>query len=162
MATICLIRIDSRLIHGQVITKWVKQVGANRIVIIDDALSEDPFMSNIYAMAAPPGVKVENLSVDKSLQEWDKNEFGNGRILILFKDVATVYKVFRKGFPMKQIQVGGLGGGPGRRNVYKNIALDKQDFENLREMSKKNVKIVFQMVPEDRPVDFEHIARQFT
>ena len=40
MAKISLIRADFRLIHGQVITKWLKQSNANRIIIIDDALSK--------------------------------------------------------------------------------------------------------------------------
>ena len=46
MANISLIRIDSRLIHGQVITKWVKIAKANRIIIIDDELAQDDFMAS--------------------------------------------------------------------------------------------------------------------
>lgn len=46
-------RIDYRLIHGQVITKWLKQCGANRIIIIDDGLSKDTFLGQVYKMAAP-------------------------------------------------------------------------------------------------------------
>ena len=49
MAKISLVRLDSRLIHGQVITKWVKIAKANRIIIIDDELSKDDFMVMIYA-----------------------------------------------------------------------------------------------------------------
>ena len=44
MAKISLVRLDSRLIHGQVITKWVKIAKANRIIIIDDELSKDDFI----------------------------------------------------------------------------------------------------------------------
>lgn len=54
MANIVLCRIDSRLIHGQVVTKWVGQSQANRIAVVSDELDADPFMKNIYLMAAPP------------------------------------------------------------------------------------------------------------
>ena len=59
MANIVLCRIDSRLIHGQVVTKWVGQSQANRIAVVSDELDADPFMKNIYLMAAPPNIKVE-------------------------------------------------------------------------------------------------------
>uniref|UniRef100_UPI0015929EE8 PTS sugar transporter subunit IIB n=1 Tax=Salmonella enterica TaxID=28901 RepID=UPI0015929EE8 len=51
MANIVLCRIDSRLIHGQVVTKWVGQSQANRIAVVSDELDADPFMKNIYLMA---------------------------------------------------------------------------------------------------------------
>lgn len=57
MANIVLCRIDSRLIHGQVVTKWVGQSQANRIAVVSDELDADPFMKNIYLMAAPPNIK---------------------------------------------------------------------------------------------------------
>ena len=53
MAELVLTRIDSRLIHGQVVTKWVGQSGANRIIVVSDELVNDEFMKNIYLMAAP-------------------------------------------------------------------------------------------------------------
>lgn len=62
MANIVLCRIDSRLIHGQVVTKWVGQSQANRIAVVSDELDADPFMKNIYLMAAPPNIKVDCFS----------------------------------------------------------------------------------------------------
>lgn len=55
MAKIKLVRIDSRLIHGQVITKWIPITAAKQVIIIDDDLSQDEFMGDIYASAAPRG-----------------------------------------------------------------------------------------------------------
>ena len=58
-----LIRVDSRLIHGQVITKWLNYSKANVIVVVDDELSKDSFMSEIYTASAPNGIVVEILSI---------------------------------------------------------------------------------------------------
>ena len=58
MAEISLIRVDSRLIHGQVITKWRKIFNITKIVVIDDSLANDEFMIRMYEAAAPAGVKV--------------------------------------------------------------------------------------------------------
>lgn len=53
MADIVLCRIDSRLIHGQVMTKWVNQSSANKIVVVSDELAADEFMLQIYLLSAP-------------------------------------------------------------------------------------------------------------
>lgn len=48
MAEIKLFRIDSRLIHGQIITKWLKVSKADKIVVVDGTLAADDFMKEIY------------------------------------------------------------------------------------------------------------------
>ena len=64
MEGIKLVRIDFRLIHGQVITKWSNKISATRIVVVNDALSKDEIMADIYVMAAPPGMTVDVISID--------------------------------------------------------------------------------------------------
>ena len=51
MGNLVLTRIDSRLIHGQVMTKWVNQVQANKIIVVSDELANDEFMRSIYLMS---------------------------------------------------------------------------------------------------------------
>ena len=56
--SIALTRVDFRLIHGQVITRWLTQCQINEIVTIDTTLSKDAFMQDVFKMAAPKGVKI--------------------------------------------------------------------------------------------------------
>lgn len=58
MKNILVTRIDDRLIHGQVVTAWIKQYPINKILIIDDELSRNKLMERIYKAAAPVGVEV--------------------------------------------------------------------------------------------------------
>lgn len=160
MAKIVLSRIDSRLIHGQVITKWLKRVDANRIIIIDDNLAEDKFMLDVYTMAAPPNVKVQILTIDTFIKDWGTNKYGEDKILLLFKDVDHVYNLFNEGFDIKELQVGGLGSGPDRVSVYKNISFNAKDVEQLEELSKKGLTIYLQPVPEDKSRTFEESIRK--
>lgn len=76
MANIVLCRIDSRLIHGQVVTKWVGQSQANRIAVVSDELDADPFMKNIYLMAAPPNIKVDCYSNQSFAASWQEGAIG--------------------------------------------------------------------------------------
>ena len=78
-----LIRVDSRLIHGQVITKWLNYSKANVIVVVDDELSKDSFMSEIYKASAPNGIIVEILSIDDFMKNTGTHKYSNKRLLIL-------------------------------------------------------------------------------
>ena len=92
MANITLTRIDSRLIHGQVIVKWSRIANGNRIVIVDDELEKDSFMVDIYQMAAPSGMSVEIYSTTRAAEEFKKDKMGEGKILLLFRTLAQATK----------------------------------------------------------------------
>lgn len=56
---VCLARVDERLIHGQVMTAWVKKAWIKKIMLVDDEIVKDDFMKEVLSMSAPAGVKVE-------------------------------------------------------------------------------------------------------
>lgn len=161
MANIVLCRIDSRLIHGQVVTKWVGQSQANRIAVVSDELEADPFMKSIYLMAAPPNVKVDCYSNQSFAAAWRENQLGEGNVLVLFPNLVTVQQAVVDGFDVKNIQVGGLGGGPNRKAVFQNITLDEADVAILRDLQQRGVTVFFQTIPEDKPQALADILKKF-
>lgn len=161
MAKIVLCRIDSRLIHGQVVTKWVGQSQANRIAVVSDELDTDPFMKSIYLMAAPPNVKVDCYSNQSFAAAWNENQLGEGNVLVLFPNLASVQKAVIDGFNVTGIQVGGLGGGPNRKAVFQNITLDEADVIVLRDLQQRGVNVIFQTIPEDKPQALEDVLKKF-
>jgi D-glucosaminate-specific PTS system IIB component len=160
MAQIAFVRIDFRLIHGQVITRWLKQTNADRILVIDNKLAEDPFMSQVYVMAAPPGVQVEMISIEDAVEAWERDKLGKGKLLVLFKTVKTALDIVEKGFPLEKLQVGGLGAGPGRKVVYNQITLDQKDADYLQLIQNKGTEVFFQTVPEETPASLEKIIKK--
>ena len=69
MGTINLVRIDDRLIHGQVMTKWSKGMGTNAIYVIDDVTAADDFMKDIYISTnSSANLKIEVYSVDEAVE----------------------------------------------------------------------------------------------
>lgn len=157
MGRIALVRVDSRLVHGQVVAKWVKQTNATQLLVLDDDLAKDPFLTRVYTMAAPPGAKVDILSINSFLERWNKDQFGNNTLLIILKNVKAAKAAYDAGVPMEALQVGGLAGGPGRKNVYLNITLDAQDVAYLEEIQRGGVRITFQTIPEDTPASFDSV-----
>ncbi|MGP1376129.1 MAG: PTS sugar transporter subunit IIB [Bulleidia sp.] len=161
MGQIKLVRIDFRLIHGQVITKWFAQALADRIVIVDDHLAQDDFMKEIYEMAAPPGSQVTVLTVRQAIQRQQDDQLGKGRILVLFKDVHTAWRAFQDGFLFTELQIGGLGSTPKRKVVHGAITLDDADAESLKKMMERGVHVYLQQVPEENPVELAKILEKY-
>lgn len=160
MENIVHARIDYRLIHGQVITKWLKVSNASKIIIIDDALKKDPFLGMVYTMAAPEGIEVKIVSVDEAQKQWSQNRFFSGKVLLLFKTVDTALESVRKGLNLVSLQVGGLENKPGRKLVHNQITLDQADFEKLMEIEDKDIDVYFQTVPEEEPANLEKVKRK--
>ena len=65
---ITVIRIDDRLIHGQIITKWIAEARAEQILVVDEKSAADPMLRMILALAVPSGIHLEVLSQEAALK----------------------------------------------------------------------------------------------
>ena len=143
-----LTRVDFRLIHGQVITRWLTQCQINEIVTIDTALSKDAFMQEVFKMAAPKGVKITIVNVEDAVKRQQEGAFDKNRVMVLFKGVAELNAAVQAGLKLEKVQIGGLGGGPGRKAVNNAITLDRADADTLIELEKMGIGIYFQTTPD--------------
>jgi D-glucosaminate PTS system EIIB component len=146
--SIVLTRVDFRLIHGQVITRWLTQCQVNEIVTVDTALSADDFMQDVFKMAAPKGVKIRILSVEDAVKAQQNDEFEKNRVMMLFKNVQELDNAVRAGLKLEQVQIGGLGGGPGRKAVNNAITFDRIDADTLLALEKMGIDIYLQTTPD--------------
>ena len=117
MDNLKLVRIDFRLIHGQVMTRWVKKYDITNIVVIDDKSSKSPILKKILLNAAPAGIKVEIESVESAVVRWKEGNFPKGNLLILFKDPETAGRAWKAGIDFKSLQIGGIEGSALKKNI---------------------------------------------
>ncbi|MEG0274354.1 MAG: PTS sugar transporter subunit IIB [Longicatena sp.] len=143
-----LTRVDFRLIHGQVITRWLTQCQINEIVTIDTALSNDMFMQEVFKMAAPKGVKITIVAVEQAVKLQQEGAFDKNRVMVLFKGVNELNNAVEAGLKLDKVQIGGLGGGPGRKAVNNAITLDRADADVLLGLEAKGIEIYFQTTPD--------------
>lgn len=162
MGSIKLVRVDFRLMHGQVIANWLNQVDANSIMIVNDKLAKDPFMGNVYKMAAPKGVKVNIYDLQTALEKLASEKFMESRdLIVLFKSVSDAESAHSKGFPMSSLQIGGLGSGPDRIQITNQIYLNRADYDHLAELKGKGVKVYLQAVPKESELSLEKAGEKF-
>lgn len=141
-------RVDSRLIHGQVATRWLREWDIATIVIIDTSISRDDFLKEIYLMAAPPGIDVSILSPSEARRIQCGRE---GNILVLFKDVVHATETINAGLDVDELQIGCLPKRRGCEPVYKTVFLDDHERVMLHRLVQKGIKVFFQSLPDDEP-----------
>lgn len=110
-----LARVDERLIHGQVMTAWVKRFWIQRIVLVDDELAQDEFMKQVLAMSAPAGVTVDVKTARAAAEELEAD--GGEHLLLLFKEIRSALALVKAGYRMKKLNIGNVGGAPGRSAI---------------------------------------------
>lgn len=160
MEGIKLVRIDFRLIHGQVITKWSNKISATKIIVVNDALSKDEFMADIYVMAAPPGMTVDVISIDDFVANAKNGAYETGNILVLFRGIQDAKASVDCGLKFKQVQIGGLGSGDGRTSVVKGISIDEDDAEALMAIEASGAEVTFQVTPEEKKLSLESAVKK--
>lgn len=162
MGEIRLTRVDFRLIHGQIIVKWRKVSEINKIVVIDDTLAADEFMTRIYVSAAPSDIVIKIYSEERAVQLWEKNQFGTGKVMILFKDIATCCRMIEKGIGIKEVQLGGVPHGEGKKLIRKAVSLDGDEMNMIKEIHDTyGVDVSIQVVPENPKLGFSDIIKTF-
>lgn len=154
--SLVLFRVDDRLIHGQVITGWSKNYSADVIYVIDDKVAADDFLKQVMVMAAPPNVTVKVYSVEEGIAELKKET--QEKAIVLTKTPSQMKALLDSGIVIKEINIGGMGTAPGRKNVLRNIQISKEEVDLLREMEKEfNVHVFFQVVPGDKSIELNKV-----
>ena len=153
MAEITLARIDDRLVHGQVMQVWTKGHGTNAAYVIDDATAADEFMKEIYeSTQSTGGLAIKVFSSDSIVDEWNKNQFGDDNVALIFKSIAYAKKAVDGGVPIKELNVGGIAIKPGTTKVIEYVGLSKDDAELCKALDAAGVKVYFQKIPSSENV----------
>lgn len=148
-----LVRIDDRLIHGQVVAVWLRALGAGRIVVVDDATAADEFLRDVLVLAAPPRVPVEVLTVADGIPRCLELAAAPDPAFVLARTPGTVLALHRGGVPIEVVNLGGMGAGPGRQRLYRTISASPAELADLQELERLGVRVRIQIVADDRPVD---------
>ena len=150
--SLALVRVDDRLIHGQVVAVWLKSLPARRIIVVDDRTAADPFMTEVLEAAAPPGVAVEVLGVDPAAGEIARASEAHDPAYVLVRSPLTALELVRRGVSLSGLNVGALGMAPGRRPIHRSIAASDDELDALRTLEELGVRVILQPVPDDRPI----------
>ncbi len=152
---VCAIRIDERLIHGQVATLWQGAWNCHRIMVIDAKSANDPVLKSVLKIACPTGVKLSVLEAEKAAANLQSGRYGKERITIVTKTPQCLLDLIDNGYQLEcDITVGNMSNGAGKKRVSRNICVTEADVTNFRRLNDLGYKMYAQMVPSETPSPF--------
>lgn len=144
-----LARIDDRLIHGQVATRWTKESRVTRIVVVNDEVAKDSVRSTMLKSVAPPGVTAHVVPVDKMIRVYNNPEYANERMMLLFTNPTDVVRLMEAGVEFKSINIGGMAYRDGKKMITSAVSVDDKDIEAFKALDAKGIELDVRKVSND-------------
>ncbi len=151
-----IIRVDDRLIHGQVIEGWVKPLSIEHIVVCSDTVCGDKFAKTLYEMSVPLHVKLDCLSIVATAESLISNKYTNCLILIAslkeLYDLVCYVKRKNPEYQFPLVNIGGIRYVSGRKQIYKALYLAEEDYNILESLCKLGIKLAYYVLPYDEKI----------
>lgn len=150
MQNLVLTRVDDRLIHGQVMTAWIKNKKADQVVIIDDGTANDDYMIEVLEMAIPEEIAIGIFTKEDGVQFFSQGL--DAPTILLVKGPEALNYLVDHGIAIDEVDVGGMGAREDRSVLYKNISTSVKENEQFKALVNKNVNVFIQVMPQDKAV----------
>lgn len=155
-----LVRIDTRLLHGQVSTGWAKSVNPTRIIVVSDKVSQDAMRKALIKEAGPSGVRVNVIPIDKFVEIDQDPRFGATRALVLFETPQDVLEAVNKGVTFDTLNVGSMAHSSGKTMLNTTLSVDEDDVKTLMALKDHGITFDVRKVPSSKPENLDKLLKE--
>jgi len=153
------VRIDDRLIHGQVTAGWVRPLGIERIVLVNDQVAQDEWQQEIYTLAVPPEIEVKILTVNDAVQllnSWQVEK----KTMILINSLKDALHLVEHGVKINKVNVGGLHYEQGKREFTSYIFLSPDDIKDAQQLLAYGIILEGREIPGSPSIILDTMIRE--
>ncbi|WP_368529778.1 PTS mannose transporter subunit IIAB [Enterobacter cloacae] len=144
-----LARIDDRLIHGQVATRWTKETNVRRIIVVSDEVAADTVRKTLLTQVAPPGVTAHVVDVAKMIRVYNNPKYAGERVMLLFTNPTDVERIVEGGVKITSVNIGGMAFRQGKTQVNNAISVDAKDIEAFNKLNARGIELEARKVSTD-------------
>ncbi len=155
-----IVRIDDRLIHGQVVVGWTRSAGVTCILVVDDKTAVDKIQCSLMRMATPAGLRAEFLTIADAAEKLAADAYKNESLMILVKGPKTVLSLMDRGVEIPGLNIGNLRSAPGKIKLLSHVYATTEELEDWRELDRRNVKMSAQILPDQSKADFNQVLKK--
>lgn len=148
-----LVRIDDRLIHGQVSVAWGTWLECDRIILVNDEVARTPWKRDLYAGTDTLGTAVSVLAGDDFLKGVGADTWACERAIVVVESPRDLAGLLKGGLRIEEANVGGMHHAPGKREVLPYVYVDDDDVSAMREIVELGVRLTARDVPQAASVD---------
>jgi len=157
---IVLVRVDDRLIHGQILESWIPFLKAQCVVVANDALAGDQFQRAILSMAIPDRIKVRIVTVEETQGLSSDPELAGLSTLVIVSSLLDAYRLREADVEYERLNIGNMKGGETSRQISYSVWLSAEDECMIRELIGHGLAINLQSVPREREIDIRSIIAE--
>jgi mannose/fructose/N-acetylgalactosamine-specific phosphotransferase system component IIB len=150
-----VVRVDDRLLHGQVIVGWGQSLGLRPVLLVSDRVAKDASLSRTFRQLIPEEQQGDIITLTEAAARWKRGDFKNSKALLVVETPVDALKLMRLGAPIKVLTLGGLHFREGREELLPYIFLSEWDRTTLQELRNLGVKIQCQDLPTTTPITYE-------
>ncbi|MFW0767093.1 PTS mannose transporter subunit IIAB [Trabulsiella odontotermitis] len=144
-----LARIDDRLIHGQVATRWTKETNVTRIIVVSDEVAADTVRKTLLTQVAPPGVTAHVVDVEKMIRVYNNPKYAGDRVMLLFTNPTDVERIVEAGVKITSVNIGGMAYRQGKTQVNNAVSVDEKDIEAFNKLNARGIELEVRKVSND-------------
>ena len=143
-----LMRVDHRLLHGQVAMSWTQSIGTDCILIANDSVVQDDMRKTTLKIAKPYGCKLVFKSISDSIEAINTGKTDNYNLLIIVESIKDAIKLTREADTIKSINLGGIKFREGAKVFSNTISLMPEEVEQLLQLIiDKGIEIEIRQIP---------------
>ena len=147
--TIKIVRIDDRLIHGQIVQGWLKTIDVDKILIVSDEVANDEMQQVLLSMAVPSSVKLVIKNINDASYEIANEVYEQDNLMILFSNPQDIVKMIDNGIKFQSINIGGMHYAHGKKQLLTNLSVDKNDVIAFLKLINCGIELETRALPQD-------------
>lgn len=153
-----LLRIDERLLHGQVLVGWGGRLELRYYVVVDEALAASEWEQELYVAGLPEDVRAEFLGSEQAAARFEALDGEAEPGALLTRDTGTMRDLAERGLlEHREVNVGGIHAAPGRRRALDYVYLGPGEVEDLRAIARHGSSVSARDLPGSRPVPLSRL-----
>ena len=154
------VRIDDRLIHGQVCGFWIPQYSLERIAIVDDDIVNDEVKKTALKFGCPEKCKLSIFDTEKAADKFNRKIDEGIRVMILCNSPVPILKMAEKGYKVPFVTVGNMSTKPGAKQLKKTVFISEEEKDAFLKLIDMGVEVYSQMVPSESREDISEEIRK--
>ncbi len=148
------VRMEERLIHGQVAGIWAPSLHTQRIIVINDEAAADTLQKSSLRMAAPTSMRLSVLPVESAAKNIRSGKYGKQRLFLVFKNPTDVLRYLKAGGKLTHVNVGNMSYKEGSKDITKSIKVLDEEIDVFESIAAMDINVTAQLVPNDPVIDF--------
>lgn len=148
------VRMDNRLIHGQILVSWNAAFKIEHIIVTNDAVARDPLQVTLLKAVAPLTAKVSVLSIEDCVKYCNSPEAEKENIFIIAKFPEDGLALVEGGLNLPVLNLGNQAFVRGSKKISNTVFLTESGVKALKKLHEKGIRITCRMMPSDPDTDY--------